>query len=345
MANHGWQVGFTGWVQVDDVAWAENSPDEVDANGNPQNDERFLIRRGRLKATGKRGPLTAIFELDGSTNGRASARVLGARVSWALPRAEGDKRPSLLVITAGLMKIPFGVEVPFSERKKPFLEAPVFTRALLPGNYDAGVEASGAVGIARWVVAAMNGSPVSDAQWHGLDPTSSYDFVGRVSVLADGPRGSAFEAGVSALAGTGLHAGDMMMPSETFSRHALGVDAKAHWCIDKLGKGIGFFEGALATNLDRSIVYADPVAEGRDLREVGFQFGASQDVGKYARVGARYDRYDADRDGDRAMFSTLGVMATAHWDETRLLVQYDRELRRGDGRFGDRVTARVQMGF
>ena len=51
LTQHGWQVAFTGYIQADSVAWSEDSFDELEpTTGEPLNDERFLIRRGRLRA-------------------------------------------------------------------------------------------------------------------------------------------------------------------------------------------------------------------------------------------------------------------------------------------------------
>jgi hypothetical protein len=385
----GWQVDLTGYVQVDSIAWSQASQDELDpATGKPLDEQRFVIPRGRLRAEARKDALSGALEFDGNTIDTATARILSAQVGWRYP----DKGAPLVALTAGLFKIPFGVEVPASERDKAFLEAPAFARALFPGSYDAGVMVQGSYGLARWSIAMMNGSPVGDAQWKGRDPTSSYDVVGRVGAVVAGPRKLLVEAGVSALAGTGLHAGtpptkDQIQwvdengdgivqiteihnipgspgePSQTYSRNALGVDAQVHWCFCVIGNGTAFFEGVLAQNLDRGLVYADPIATSRDLRHLGFAIGFVQELGTYALVGARYDRYDADRDASQQagvmlvgvdkVFSTLSVMATGHWHDARLLVQYDRQRnpfgRADDGtpttRAADRVTVRAQVGF
>jgi len=371
------------------VAWSEASVDELDpSTAQPLNEERVLIRRARLRAEAHQDALSGAIELDGNTQSGATARLLGAQLGWTF--APGD-RP-LFSVTAGLFKIPFGVEVPASERDKPFLEPPTVSRALFPGNYDAGAMIQGRYGLARWSVAIMNGAPVGDAQWKGKDPASSYDVVGRLGAELEGPRALRFEAGVSGLSGTGLHAGTPPTkdgiqwvddnqngfvdpteiqivagspgtPSQRFARRALGADLQVHWCVCVIGKGTAFFEAALATNLDRGVVYSDPIAVSRDLRQLGVVVGAVQELGAHVVVGARYDRYDADRDArDREgaalvsahkRFSTLAVMASARWNDARLTLEYDHERNpfgRGDDgapatRAADRVTLRAQVGF
>jgi hypothetical protein len=299
----------------------------------------------------------------------------------------------VVALVAGLFKTPFGAEVPASERDKPFLEPPAFARALIPGNYDAGVMASGQYGVARWAVAMMNGAPVGDAQWKGRDPVGSFELVGRIGAVIEGPRKFRVEAGVSALAGSGLHAGtpptketlqwvddnnDGIVnpntelrvvrgspgtPSETFDRQAIGGDLQLHWCFCAIGNGTAFAEVVVATNLDRGILYADPVAASRDLRHLGFAVGFVQNLTDHAMVGARYDRYNADRDrnerigvpvvGVDQVFSTLAIMAAGRWNDARVTVEYDHERNpfgRDDTgqpttRAADRLTLRAQVGF
>lgn len=388
VTRHGWALDLTGYVQADAVAWSQDSADEVDIDGEPLNEERFLIRRGRIRFEAKRDAITAALELDGNTIDGPTARILGAQLTYAIP----SKGEPLFAATAGLFKIPFGREVPASERDKPFLEAPAFARALFPGSYDAGAMVGGAYGAVRWSLAAMNGTPVGDAQWHGKDPASSLDFVGRVGAVIEGPRKLRVEAGVSGLTGRGLHPGTpgtkdelqwvdenqdgivqvteiqvisgmTATPSQTFDRNALGINLAVHWCICVIGTGTAFAEGALSTNLDRGLVYADPIATSRDLRQLGFAVGVVQNLGDHATVGVRYDRYDADRDaleregvavvGVHQQFSTLSIMAAGRWHDARLTGQYDHEQNpfgRGDDgspitRADDRLTFRAQVGF
>jgi len=391
VTRRGWQLDVTGYVQADSVAWSQASVDELDpSTGQPLNEDRFLIRRGRLRVEAHRDALSGALELDGNTQSGPAARILAAQVGWSY--APDPRDPALAVVTAGLVKIPFGAEVPASERDKPFLEPPAVSRALFPGNHDAGAMVQARFGLARGSFAIMNGAPVGDAQWKGKDPAASYDLVGRLGAELALPYRWRIEAGVSALSGTGLHPGTPPIkdgiqwvddnqngrvdpteiqivpgspgePSQPFPRTALGADVAVHWCLCALGVGTAFFEIAAATNLDRGVIYADPIAASRKLRQLGFATGAVQDVGPYLQLGARFDRYDADRDAiDREgvdlvnihkVFSTLAVMAAVRWSDARITVEYDHERNpfgRGDGgapitRAADRVTLRAQVGF
>ncbi len=389
----GWQLDLTGYVQADLIPWSQDSLDELDpATRAPLNHERFLIRRGRVRVEAHRGDAFGTFELDGNTIEGATARILAAQVGWTF---EHDGAP-LVTLSAGLFRTPFGAEVQAPERDKPFLEPPSFARALFPGNYDGGAMVAGQYGLARWSLAIVNGSPAGDMQWRGRDPVRSFDLVGRVGAVID-PRDddgkTRIEAGVSASTGKALSPGtpptkDELQwidengdgqiqvadeitvipggpgtPSTPFDHQAIGVDIAVHWCICVIGQGTAFAEGVIATNLDRGLVYADPIMATRDLRHLGFAIGVVQSITDHSVIGVRYDRYDADRDANERLglsivdaskiFSTLSIMASARWNDARFAVQYDRERnpfgRADDGsvttRSADRITLRAQVGF
>ena len=89
-----------------------------------------------------------------------------------------------------------------------------------------------------------------------------------------------------------------------------------------------------AKNLDRGLVVADPVAASRDLRELGWYVGATQELTPWAMIGVRYDLYDPDADAREqrpfavvpkdASFRTWSFMAAARWQRVgRLVAQYD----------------------
>ncbi|MCE9572799.1 MAG: hypothetical protein K8W52_06545 [Deltaproteobacteria bacterium] len=350
----------------------------------------MLIRRARLRASGELRGLHGLIELDGNTVSGATARLNAATIDWSWrPRSIPATEPALVTITAGLFKIPFGADVPTADRDRIFLEPGWAARALFPGNYDGGAMLAGGWRFARWQVAITNGAPVGDAQWTGRDPTSAPDLVGRAGIDLE-LGGVTARGGLSGLVGTGLHAGtpatkdqltwvdaneDGMVqttelgvipgrpatPSETFARSALGADLAITWCAHPLGHGQAFGEVAIATDLDRAVVVADPVAADRSLRELGWQVGAWQELGRWARIGVRYDAYRPDRDarevqganvvGVDPRFTTLAALASLRWREHRATLEYDHErnpLGRGlDGqpttRGADRLTARLQV--
>jgi hypothetical protein len=135
-----------------------------------------------------------------------------------------------------------------------------------------------------------------------------------------------------------------------------------HYCIIP-GPGVAFAEAIIATDLDRAVIYADPIANARELRELGYSIGVVQNITPYAQAGVRYDYYDGDRDAHqmigvalvntRQIFSTLSFMAAALWNGARFTAQYDHQRNPfGIGDNGapttkedDQFTLRVQVGF
>ena len=393
LSTHGWAVDVTGYVQADAVVYAQGSVDETDpGTGAPLNQTHFGIPRASLRADARRGPFSGELELEAFTTRATLPRVTqtsGVRLEIATARWHERE---LVEVVGGLFRIPFGAQTPTSPRGRDFLELPTMNRALLPGDIDAGVMVRGALGLARWSVAVMNGAPVGDAQWKGADPSSSYDVVGRVGADVPLPMRARVVGGISALTGSALSPGapptkDKLVwvdedgngqvspseiqvvpgtpgePSQPFDHRALGADLQVSWCLCALGTGYAFFEGAIATNLDRGLVFADPIRRSRDIRELGFALGVVQHVGDNALVGVRFDRYDADRDahevqgaanvGNQQRFQTVSVMASGLWSGMRLMGQYDHATNpfgRDDSgaivsRRDDRITVRAQVGF
>jgi len=361
-ATHGWVVEVTGYAQVDAAVYASQSQDELDIDGKPLNDEHFSIPRASLRVDAHQGPFTGELELEAYTSRATLPRptqVSGVRLETAML---GWHRGELVEVIAGLFRVPWGAQTPTSPRDRPFLELPTMNRALFPGDIDAGAMVRGAYGYARYAIAMTNGAPAGDAQWKGVDPASSYDVIGRIGADVPLPRRVRVVGGVSAVTGSTISPGtpgtkDQLVwvdengdgqvspseiqvlpgapptPSQPFDHQAIGVDLSVSWCLCAIGTGYAFFEGALATNLDRGLIYADPILRSRDVRELGFALGVVQHVGAYALVGVRFDRYDADRDYHEVQgltnasgsqrFETWSFMASALWQGARLIAQFD----------------------
>jgi hypothetical protein len=356
-------VTLFGFVQADGVLYSQASADELNpSTGQPLNETRFLIRRARLRADADYGPVAGALELDGNTVSGAVARITNAEVSACWRRCGGDGVP-LVMGTMGLLRIPFGFEVQEKDYVRLFLERSNVMRALFPGEYDLGLRAQGGWRWLRYQVAVMNGHPSGDKQFALVDPAASKDVLGRVGVDTR-PARVAVAGGLSALWGTGFHRGtpsskDQLVwrdangdgqvditeiqgvvgqpgtPSQTFSRYALGVDARVAVTLPRVGALTVYGELVWATNLDRALVPADRVAAGRDLRELGWYLAATQELGRYAAVGVRYDRYNPDQDAREQVganlvardltFSSLAlVLAGAYPPYGRLTLEYDR---------------------
>ena len=200
-------IRFSGYLQADWSPWNQASRDDLNqSNGNPLNEERFLIRRARLRAAIDREYAGGLLELDGNTVNGTTARLIGAEASVKLP---GDTAGSVPVamLTVGLFKIPFGFEVVQSDRDRLFMERSTAERALFPGEFDLGARLAGGWRFVRYAIAVQNGEPLGERTWPGRDPNSAKDVTGRLGV--ETPLGDSFQftAGVSGLSGKGFHAG------------------------------------------------------------------------------------------------------------------------------------------
>jgi hypothetical protein len=386
-------VLVTGFAQIDWTAFRQSSQDEVSQDGRPLNEDRFLIRRARIRVERDFGLVHGLVELDANTVDGIQVRPTDAEVTfkwpasrpytrspWAYdpigtrPRFTMDPPPvpqpgsrevsaPWFRVSAGLLRTPFGFEVPEWDYDRPFLERSTFANAMFPGTSDLGLGIFGGFRFVRYECALMNGDPIGERAFPGRDPSKSKDLVFRVggaSMIADGV---IVEGGVSGLTGRGFHQGkaattDVIQwqdsngngivddlnelqiipgspatPSADFNRFAVGADLRATIAVPFLGDLRLRGEIVRGTNLDRAIVVSDPVAAARDLRQLGWYVGAAQDITPWAQIGVRYDRYDPDADArEQEPFALVPRdLAMSTWAFTgiarvwllRLTAQYD----------------------
>ena len=356
-------VRVSGYVQIDWTLHNQSSLDEVNlSTRQPLNQDRFTLRRGHVRVDADRGLLSAALEVDANTINGPQVRPIDAEVSLRWPEKRDASRP-YLAASLGLMKTPFGFEVPELDSVRPFLERATVLRALFPGEYDVGARFAGGYRFLEWGVAVMNGNPIGSKVFPALAPSRTKDLVGRVGVHVDLAKDVRFEAGVSAVTGEGFHEGtpttkDVLVwrdengdglvqateiqvipgssqtASQQFHRFALGADARLVVKLAPLGDLSLRGEVVRASNLDRGLEIADPVAAEHDLRELGFYFGATQELTKWGMIGLRYDRYDPDSDATRQSvaslvpvnrtYSTLALMAMLRYETARLVFEYDK---------------------
>jgi len=332
-------IGLTGFMQADWTVSRQSSEDQINySTGDPLNEERFTIRRARLKVTLDRTYVAGAFELDGNSVKGLTARIAGAEASlkwngWAAP---GE--PPLIMATIGLFKIPFGFEVGQSDRDRLFLERTTTSRALFPGEYDLGARIQLNWRFLRFMGAVQNGDPAGERAFPGRDPNHQKDYIGRVGIDTSGSGRAWIACGFSALYGTGLHKGtpatkpsvqwvdsnedgivaptelkpipgQSATPSINFPRHGLGADLRLTLSQSRIGETTAYGELYYARDLDRAILVADPTgalnAVGRSYRELGYYLALMQDLGPHATIGFRYDYYNPDRDANDTQ---LGVI-------------------------------------
>jgi hypothetical protein len=352
---------FSGYVQAQYEA-SQLSEDQLQQGGVALNQDRFLVRRARLRVDRAWTWASTAIEIDGNTN-RGPAfglRRAEASVLWRNPDRDA---PPYVRLTAGLSEIPFGFEMTESSRARFFMERSAGSLALFPGEPDLGVRISGGVGFFRYAVAALDGEPIDDRPGRiAGDPKAAKDVVARVGVETKPTDELRVAGGVSLLTGRGFHAGKdatkngvlwrdlnengaidngeltavpgtAATPSQTFARWAFGADLLVSLATP-LGTSRLYGEVFAAQNADRGYLIADPIATGADVREVGFYVGFLQEIGRYGIVGFRTDHYDPNADlFDKRRGKLIPADASVHTyspmigallpDRVRLLLQYD----------------------
>jgi hypothetical protein len=193
-------------------------------------------------------------------------------------------------------------------------------------------------------------------------PTHAKDLSARIGVDVRASDRLRISGGVSALYGTGFHAGtdatkagttwvdlnqngqvdpgELMAvpamaatPSQDFTRWAAGVDLSIR-LRTPIGWSMLYGEVTLATNLDRGLFVADPVTTGNDVRELGAYAAFVQEVMRYGLVGFRFDYYDPNADFFQATSGKLvpvsqaistfaPVVGVQLPDRARLVFEYD----------------------
>jgi hypothetical protein len=358
-----WLAGLSlsGFAQTDFTVRQSSSDQLNSSTGDPLNQNRFMLRRARLATTLDRGYTAGVFELDANSVNGAQVRPIHFEATVRLPPEPG--KPSLLALTAGLFKIPFGYEVLQSDTERLFMERSAVIQEFFPGEYDFGARLAGGWRFARYALAVQNGEPVGEKTFPQRDPNSAKDISGRLGIDAPLAENAFVAAGFSALTGKGFHKGlaptksgvtwndrnennsvdsgeliavpaKAAIPSQNFSRNALGVDTRFTVLTDMLGASMLYGEVVWAKNLGRgSRFFADPVAMGRDVQGFGYNLALVQDIYNHVQVGIRYDHYDPDRDttdlqGAKTVLSSLaydtwafaGAVRTAG---ARLVAEFD----------------------
>lgn len=317
-------VSLSGYIQAQ---YGQNqiSEDQLLPGGAPINQDRFAIRRGRLRLKGRWKYFRTDFEVDASTTRGPTTSVRRASVSGVLPSSYENALP-LLVLSVGLTEIPLGRELQQGQDEILFLERTTGSLALFSGPVDTGARLDGAYGPLRAQLAVMNGTPLDDRAGgpNAVDAVRAPDYVGRVGFDTTPLEILRIAGGASFLTGKGfspgsdatksvlqwddsnadgvINAGELVAvagrgasPSRTFKHWAVAADLDVE-LRTKLGWTRAYGEVTLASNLDRAFYVADPFLRGNDVRELSWYIALIQDVTQWGFVGARYDVYDPNSD-------------------------------------------------
>mgnify|MGYP000849750127 CR=1 FL=1 len=358
------QLLVSGYLQAQ-AEFHQLSEDEVSPDGLPLNQDRFLIRRGRLRADRFFQYAHVGIEIDVNTVRGPFVSLRRAEASFFYPNRV-SYRPPYAMITVGLSEIPFGFEMRQGHRQRLFMERTTGSLAFFRGEPDVGVRLSGAAGPFRYAFALQNGVPLDDRPGAVSVPfLASKTTVGRVGFETDPGKAWEIRGGVSMLAGRGFHEGSpetkteldwrdlnqdgnvslnelvaipaqAATPSTTFGRWAVNADLGAGWRT-RSGWTKLYGELTVASNLDRSLFVADPISTGFDLRELSWHVAAVQEIMTYGLLGFRVDGYDGNWDAfgarrglflpaDLQIVTLSPVVGATLPGRARLVLQYDHVL-------------------
>lgn len=313
-------VRLSAYAQAQ-LEFHQDSEDQLLA-GQPLNQNRFLLRRGRVKLESKHRYAELLLELDGNTLKGPSFSMHRAEVSVVYRGADApNDKPALVALTGGILVPSFGRELQESPKERPFMERSLASRAFFPSEPDLGLRLSGTLGVFNYGVAVVNGEPAGQPAGFPLrDPNAAKDIIGRLGVAAEVSSVIKAAGGVSLLNGTGTFRGtdgskavlawndfnedgqinsseltatpgSAPSRSSNFSRWAVGADADVA-LKTALGNTRLQAEVTVANNLDRGLFISDPITTGHDERNFGYYVALLQDITKYGLLGVRYDYYD-----------------------------------------------------
>jgi len=289
----------------------------VDAAGRSSNLDLFRVRRGRLKVTYELEYAEFLLQIDATTAGvalrDAEATVL---VPWS------DTVQSRFVF--GLFKTPFGYDLQYSSGSRAFPERSLLSTRFFPGERDVGVQLRGDLFDEMFVyqVAVVNGNPIGDAFFPGIDPNRFKDVVGRLGLHTEH-----FDFGVSGAGGEGYIAPAAddpmtMMVNEAhaeidFGRWIFGADARFTYDVPVLGKLDVYGEFAFAQNYDRTragypAVMAPPMStDVVRRRQMAWYLAAVQNLSSFFQAAVRVEQFDPTFDGADDTITSLTVAALA----------------------------------
>ncbi|HKQ68962.1 MAG TPA: hypothetical protein VJT73_06475, partial [Polyangiaceae bacterium] len=316
-------IVVSGYVQAQ-LENHDDSEDQLRPGGALYNQNRFLIRRGRIKIEREWDYSSVLLEFDGNTNKGPQFQLFRAEAALQYRGSNPAPAPALVKLSMGLFDVPFGYELSESSKTRFFMERSLQSRAFFPSEPDLGFRVSGQLGWFRYALAAMNGNPLGDVTFAAQDPNNHKDFVARIGAFVSPAKSLDISGGVSVLNGKGFAKGTdatknilvwtdknedraftsgeingsaafPASPSYNFDRWAVGADLQVRFDTP-LGTSKVYGELQLGSNMDRALFIANPTLGGQPARELGYYLGVVQDVTRYGVVGFRTELYDPNAD-------------------------------------------------
>jgi hypothetical protein len=317
-------------------------------------DQRFLLRRGRVKTTYEGSTSRYVLQIDVTPTG------VGIKDAYATLMEPWLKTFSA---TAGVFDRPFGHEISYSSSTRESPERSRVFQAVFPGERDLGakVEANPTerMGPLQYVNAKAG-------LFTGMGPTAQEndkerDFIGRagfqlplyaLNLSVDGGasvyRGKATSLNDTVLTvGTGTFVidGDTASHNKlaTFARSVTGVDLQVYYTIPVIGDLVGgtalrgeYLWGRTPGTKSSSGPYGAAATALVEREFSGWYAILVQNIGDKVQAVVKYDVYDpntrvsgseigaagANLNTADVKFTTVGLGAVYHWDENVKLTAY-----------------------
>jgi phosphate-selective porin len=297
------RLKFSGYVQA--RYQAQQSLDEMGTGGF----NRFVIRRGRLKATYTGDIASYMLQIDATTSGVA---LKDAEATLFIPGTRQN-----LSLTLGQTKWPFGYEAPQSSGEREFPERTLVVRSFLPGERDLGAKFNGKWGVMRVSAGIFNGNGTQNTNFIGTDNDKEKDVIGRVGFDMKWISG-----GVSGWRGLtfGKRTSAADEPRLAWHRTRLGADVQLYQDLFPVGGT------ALKAEYITGKTYQRGGNEQFEVPGSGMWVLLVQNLGLSDAVAVRYDTFDYEngrkateadgKPGANNSVSTLGLQAMHYFGET-----------------------------
>lgn len=309
---------------------------------------QFFVRRARLKADYQGDWSRFMLQID-ATGGVDFIRDAEATI------AEPWSGKQYVSVTAGLHKVPFGVEGPVSSVDREFPERTRMTRSFFPGERDRGVKAAFQYKFLRAFAAVYDGNFTQMLGYTTKDNDTEKDITLRL--MAD------FKwvaVGASGVVGRTLKPADPLagQPARFVPRNRIGFDGQLYLDLIPLGGT------ALVAEFVAGTSYWVNGVEHPGQTALGWYVLFVQNIFAHDQIGIRYDFFDPatgtpnkpssnnpTAPSDLNQIHTIGFSATHYFDDVfKLSVAYEIPLiaTSGQGDVAPRqniLTAQMQARF
>jgi hypothetical protein len=301
------KLKFSGYIQGR-YEYRDDSVSGVDAQGRVTNFNRFLVRRGRLKATYTGENAEYMLQIDATGDAVVLRDAEATFVdTWT---------PLGLRFTMGQFKVPFGYEVLQSSSDREMPERARVIRALFPGERDRGARLTARYEWFSFMAALVNGNfTQGDAVFNTFDNNRYFDTYLRVGadfdfivfhLSAEFGEKLGTTVGNTALTIRDVNMDGIIQPDEVtaaavtptmrrFGIWRLGADVQTYFDIPAVGGLSLKGEVVLSqdTNKDFRGTPADPC---RDIKGFGWILTMNQNIRDYFGFAARLDQWNPNRD-------------------------------------------------